>query len=158
MYSFTQAMNSKSKHLEVGKAGEFLAMVFLKKKGLRLLNMNWRWHRLEVDLIMKEKNTLVFVEVKTRTNAGSILPEDAVNHKKMQKISKTRNFQNPKWLRFSIQITKTRNFKIPNFFKNFQIYGFFEHFPILIFFHRNFFSRKNQENIFWSTNSSFSHS
>ena len=41
-----KAMNSKSKHLEVGKAGEFLAMVFLKKKGLRLLNMNWRWHRL----------------------------------------------------------------------------------------------------------------
>ena len=79
-------MNSKSKHLEVGKAGEFLALVFLKKKGLRLLNMNWQWHRLEIDLIMKEKDTLVFVEVKTRTNSGSILPEDAVNHKKMQNL------------------------------------------------------------------------
>ena len=81
-------MDTKMKHLEVGKAGEFLAMVFLKKKGLRLLNMNWRWHRLEVDLIMKEKDTLVFVEVKTRSNSGSILPEDAVNHKKMQNLLK----------------------------------------------------------------------
>tara|TARA_B100000029_G_C17201404_1_gene824518 strand:+ start:365 stop:736 length:372 start_codon:yes stop_codon:yes gene_type:complete len=81
-------MKTKAQHLEVGKAGEFLAMVFLKKKGLRLLNMNWRWHRLEVDLIMKEKDTLVFVEVKTRSNSGNILPEDAVNHKKMQNLIK----------------------------------------------------------------------
>ena len=81
-------MSNKTKHLELGKAGEFLAMVFLKKKGLHLLNMNWRWSNLEVDIIMREKNTLIFVEVKTRSNSGSILPEDAVNHKKMQNLIK----------------------------------------------------------------------
>ena len=81
-------MSDNLNHIELEKAGEFMAMVFLKNKGLKLINMNWRWSNLEVDLIMQEKNILVFVEVKTRSNGSYILPEYSVNHKKMQNLIK----------------------------------------------------------------------
>jgi putative endonuclease len=50
----------------VGEAGERIAFNYLKKRGLKLVEANWRCKKGEIDLIMTDKLELVFVEVKTR--------------------------------------------------------------------------------------------
>ena len=56
-----------AKHLETGKKGENLAVQFLKNKGYKILETNWRFRRSEVDIIAKDGAILIFVEVKTRS-------------------------------------------------------------------------------------------
>ncbi len=57
-------MNRKA----IGTKGEDLAVEYLQKKGYQILERNWRFSRAEIDIIAKHGNTLVFVEVKTRTD------------------------------------------------------------------------------------------
>ena len=56
-----------SKHLETGKKGEEVAIKHLEKNNFAILEKNWRYSRAEVDIICKEGDVLVFVEVKTRS-------------------------------------------------------------------------------------------
>ena len=53
---------------EIGNQGEDLAARFLARKGFEILDRNYRFGRAEIDLIAKNKQTLVFVEVKWRSN------------------------------------------------------------------------------------------
>lgn len=71
-----------AKHLETGKRGEELAREFLLKKGFTILESNWRFKRLEVDMIAKDGEILVFVEVKTRSYDYFGKPEAFVDKKK----------------------------------------------------------------------------
>ena len=73
---------------EVGKKGEELALRFLKKKGYRILERNYICKMGEMDIIAKEKDTLVFVEVKTRTSMIFGPPQLAVNSTKQMQLSK----------------------------------------------------------------------
>lgn len=73
-------------HTALGKKGEAQALEFLKKKGYKELAMNWRIDPYEIDLIMIDKNDLVFVEVKTRSTDAFGNPLDAVNPRKRQKL------------------------------------------------------------------------
>ncbi len=57
-----------AKHIATGKQGEVLARAFLENKGWTILETNWRYSRAEVDIIGKDGDCLVFVEVKTRSN------------------------------------------------------------------------------------------
>ena len=66
-----------SKHNELGVKGEVIALEFLEKKGYDILEINWRFAKTEVDIIARDLNTLVIVEVKTRTSEAFGLPEDA---------------------------------------------------------------------------------
>lgn len=59
-----------AKHLITGKKGEALAKNYLESKNWIILNSNWRTGRAEVDIIAKDDNFLVFVEVKTRTGTS----------------------------------------------------------------------------------------
>ena len=52
---------------EIGDKGEKLAQEYLRKKGFLILETNWRYKRAEIDIIAKDADTLVFVEVKTRS-------------------------------------------------------------------------------------------
>lgn len=52
---------------ELGRFGEKAAANFLKKKGYRILEKNFRAGKNEIDIIASRKNEIVFVEVKTRT-------------------------------------------------------------------------------------------
>lgn len=54
-------------HIERGKSGELLAAAYLEQKQYQILEFNWRFSRAEVDLIAKDGEILVFVEVKTRS-------------------------------------------------------------------------------------------
>jgi putative endonuclease len=55
--------------LQRGKAAEDRAAAFLQAKGLRLVERNWRCRGGEIDLVMRDGATLVFVEVRARGNA-----------------------------------------------------------------------------------------
>lgn len=71
-----------AQHNELGKQGEAIAKEFLLQKGYKILEKNWRYRRAEIDLIAKEGETLIFVEVKTRSTNFFGEPEDAVTAKK----------------------------------------------------------------------------
>jgi len=73
---------------ELGKKGEELALRFLKKRGYRIIEKNYVCKMGEIDIIAKEKDTLVFVEVKTRTSTIFGPPQLAVNPTKQMQLSK----------------------------------------------------------------------
>ena len=69
-------------HLELGNRGESLAEKYLFETGHQILERNWRFSRAEVDLIVKDGEILVFVEVKTRSSEFFGKPEESVSPKK----------------------------------------------------------------------------
>jgi putative endonuclease len=71
-------------HHEVGKKGETLAAAFLAEHQYRILAVNWQWGRLEIDIVAQKNDTLVFVEVKTRSSSAFGWPEEAVHHQKRE--------------------------------------------------------------------------
>ncbi len=75
-----------AEHNELGRQGELLARNFLEAKGLVILEANWRAGRVEIDLIGKDGEVLVFVEVKTRRKEVHGVPEAAVNRKKAGRL------------------------------------------------------------------------
>lgn len=75
-----------AEHNETGKRGEELAAEFLKKKGCKIRETNWRLFRYEVDLIAEENGILVIAEVKTRTSTTVAAPETAVTREKQRHL------------------------------------------------------------------------
>ena len=71
----------------LGQTGEALAVRYLKKHGYKILERNYRTPTGEIDIIAKEKNTIAFVEVKTRSDRYFGNPKSAVTPKKQKKIS-----------------------------------------------------------------------
>ena len=76
-----------SKDQQFGKESESEAARLLKKKGYKIIGQNYRTKLGEIDIIAKEKDTIVFVEVKSRKSASYGNPKYAVTPKKMRKIS-----------------------------------------------------------------------
>ena len=73
---------------EVAKIGEAFAAVHLKNNGYHILVQNYRAFRGEIDLVVKDGDSIVFVEVKTRRSLKFGLPQEAVTPRKQQQISK----------------------------------------------------------------------
>ena len=73
---------------ELGQKGEEFALRFLKKRGYQIIQKNYVCKMGEMDIIAKEKDTLVFIEVKTRTSTTFGPPQLAVNPKKQSQMSK----------------------------------------------------------------------
>ncbi len=74
----------KATHLNVGIKGENIAVQFLKNKGYDILFTRWRYKHKEIDIIAKQEDFLVFVEVKTRSSDYFSQPEDSVHRAKQQ--------------------------------------------------------------------------
>ena len=55
-----------------GQAGEQLAREYLQTNGYAILEANWKWGHLEVDIIAMKENTIVFVEVNMAFTVGII--------------------------------------------------------------------------------------
>ena len=72
----------------LGKDGEDIAAAFLKKKGFRIIEKNYRTVFGEIDIIAQDRGVIVFVEVKTRSDIKFGYPFEAVNPKKRAKIRK----------------------------------------------------------------------
>ena len=75
-----------AEHNDLGKEGEDAACAHLESKGYLIRERNWRWRKLELDIIAEYNHTLVVVEVKTRRNEVFGNPEDAVNNAKIRRI------------------------------------------------------------------------
>lgn len=69
-----------------GKCGENAVASYLKKMGYKILERNYRNKIGEIDIIAKNKENLVFVEVKTRSSDKFGTPAEAVTYYKKQKI------------------------------------------------------------------------
>jgi putative endonuclease len=76
-----------TKKIITGKEGEKIAAAFLKKNGYRIMEINFRCPIGEIDIVAKEKDYLVFVEVKTRKSMELGYPEQAVGIRKQKKMS-----------------------------------------------------------------------
>lgn len=76
-------------HLRDGAAAETLAQHYLEARGLQLWMKNYRCKLGEIDLIMREQNTLVFVEVRLRSNPFFSSAAESVTHTKQQKLIRT---------------------------------------------------------------------
>ena len=69
-------------HNELGKWGEEIAAAFVEKKGYEILQRDWKYGHHDLDIIAKDEDTLVIIEVKTRRNRLFGNPEEAIDYKK----------------------------------------------------------------------------
>ncbi|HSX19260.1 MAG TPA: YraN family protein [Candidatus Saccharimonadales bacterium] len=76
----------------LGKYGEDIAAKFLAKNGYKIIERNFRIRGGEIDIIAKENQTLVYIEVKTRTSAKFGLPEESVNYYKLKFLERAAKF------------------------------------------------------------------
>ncbi len=74
---------------QLGIYGELIAARFLRRRGYRILETNFRSRFGEIDLIAEKKGTIIFTEVKTRDHTAIARPMEAVNYYKQQRIKKT---------------------------------------------------------------------
>jgi len=72
--------------IKIGKFGQDLSAEFLQKRGCQIIDHNFYTRLGEIDLIARDKNQLVFVEVKTRLGHNFGLPEEALNSDKAKKM------------------------------------------------------------------------
>ena|SRR6266849_1404707 len=86
-FSFSRT-KSKPQHLRLGVRGEKLACRFLRQNGYKVLYRNFRARRGgEIDIVCRDGDTLVFVEVKTRTSEDFGRPIEAIRRSQRQRIS-----------------------------------------------------------------------
>lgn len=78
-------MNMAS-HNELGALGEQIALEYLLKQGYLILDRNWSCGHKEIDIIAKDGDTIVFVEVKTRQSTFLVEPETTVDIYKQRHI------------------------------------------------------------------------
>lgn len=92
---------------ESGKWGEEFATDWLTRNGYTILHKNWRFKRLEVDIIASRQGVLHFVEVKTRSSIAFGYPEESVSSKKLSHLLQAAEEYQvlyPKWQRLQIDI------------------------------------------------------
>ena len=79
--------NSRAmKRRDVGLLGEKLAKDFLKKRGYRILESNYRCPEGEIDVVARHKDSLVFVEVRTKRSLEFGSPEESITPTKMERL------------------------------------------------------------------------
>ena len=80
---------SLPEHLVTGQAAEALAAAYLQSQKLKLVAKNFRYEYGEIDLIMQDGNSLVFIEVRLRSNASFGGAAMSVTRSKQEKIKRT---------------------------------------------------------------------
>ncbi len=73
---------------ELGRKGEDAAVRFLERRGYDIVERNWTCFAGEADIIARDGEAVVFVEVKTRTGASNGLPAEAVTKNKRERYEK----------------------------------------------------------------------
>lgn len=76
----------------LGPWGEEEASRFLRKKGCKILERNYRAPGGEIDIVARDKKLIIFVEVKTRSSTDFAQPWEAVGYRKRQKIKTAARF------------------------------------------------------------------
>lgn len=88
-------MNQISKR-DIGKNAEQLACNYLKSLGYKIISQNFTIRGGEIDIICKDKEILVFIEVKARFSHEYGLPEESITPWKLKALKKTALFYNQK--------------------------------------------------------------
>jgi len=83
------AKGEQPEHLRRGELGERAAKKHLQKHGLKFLTANFRSDRGEIDLVFRDDDCLVFVEVKSRSSEDWTRPAAAVDARKRRLLSQT---------------------------------------------------------------------
>ncbi len=73
---------------EIGKLGENLATKYLEQQGYKVIERNFECKQGEIDIVAIDKNEIVFIEVKTRTNLKYGKPIEAVDKNKQKHLTK----------------------------------------------------------------------
>ena len=81
--------SKKASTKERGQEGERLAARFLEEQGFRILDRNYRNRLGEIDIVAEDRGVLVFVEVRTLRSSAGHSPEETIQWKKQQRISRT---------------------------------------------------------------------
>lgn len=77
-----------SRNRELGRKGEDAAARFLFRRGYDIIERNWKCRFGEADIIARDGDSLVFIEVKTRTGIENGFPSDAVDAKKRDRYER----------------------------------------------------------------------
>ena len=80
--------SSKLSLRELGEIGEIRACEFLSRKGLRILDRNWRIKSGEIDIVAEQDSVIVFVEVKTRRSSAFGHPLEAISIEKAARLQR----------------------------------------------------------------------
>ena len=80
-----------AQHNELGFWGENLATEYLRGKGYFVFENDWKSGHRDIDIIAKDGDTIVFVEVKTRRNRVFMDPAAAVDYRKLQNLKRAIN-------------------------------------------------------------------
>ena len=78
-------------HNELGKWGEDVAANYLERQGYTIIERDWKSGHRDLDIIAREGDTVVFVEVKTRRNRQFADPEMAVDYQKIRHLQQAAN-------------------------------------------------------------------
>jgi putative endonuclease len=81
-----------SDKISKGKYGEQLAAEFLSENGYEIIERNYRYKHAEIDIIARQGEALIFVEVKLRSSQTFGVPEEFVGHEKEEKIREAAEF------------------------------------------------------------------
>jgi putative endonuclease len=71
---------------DLGQKGEDLAAEHLKNAGFNILFRNWKWGKNEIDIIAENKDFIIYIEVKTRTDDFQMHPVTAITREKQKSI------------------------------------------------------------------------
>lgn len=77
--------------VQLAKWGENIARIYLENQKIQILTINFRTRHGEIDIIGKENEDIVFIEVKTRSSKTFGFPEEAVDQRKIAKIELVAN-------------------------------------------------------------------
>lgn len=78
----------QDKRVELGRKGEKAALSFLRKKGYKILERNFRCRFGEIDIVAKKEDRIVFVEVRSRENLNLGHPEESLTYTKKKRLTK----------------------------------------------------------------------
>ena len=76
----------KEFNLRTGKIGEEIAKEYLKKKGFKILEQNYKTKYGEIDLVCQQGKELVIVEVRTKVGENFGTPEESLDKRKLRKL------------------------------------------------------------------------
>ena len=102
-------------HIDLGKEGEELAVQWLKENGFEIIERNWTYGKLEIDIIARKDDRLHIIEVKCRWHTPFGHPEDSVTKKKFRLLQRAADeylYRNPgnEWMQYAIvAVTKHRD-------------------------------------------------
>lgn len=105
----------------LGKKGEEIASKYLIKSGYKVIEKNYRTKYGEIDLICEKEDSIIFIEVRTKTNLDYILPEESITSKKIEHLKKSsleylsnsnRKYKNIKFEFIGILFLNKENYKL----------------------------------------------